>query len=252
MSKSIDNRLAAIEKKLGITQITRALIIQDKSGSMGNRVTETIEGYNEYIKGLKEDDSDELILTLVQFDHEYVVVEESTPIAKVEDLNTVRYSVRGSTALLDAVGKGLTDLRSEMNEGDRALVVIMTDGGENSSNIYSKAAINKLIDKCEKDGNYTFLFLGAGRDSWHGAELMGLSREKAVFYSGTPQAQSAAFKSMSASTSGYRRSSSLMSEDMGKSTSEAMASMGGEVELEENPPTPLWTPGEEEEADAEE
>lgn len=231
-SKSIEERLSRLEEKVGTKLTTRVLVIQDKSGSMGGHAKETIEGYNEYISSLADDDSDQLFLTLVQFDHEYVVVEEGTPIDKVEPLNDKRYKVRGATALLDAVGRGINDLRSEMNKGDRAFVVIMTDGYENSSTEYTKQKVHKLIDKCENEGNWTFTFLGAGRDSWSGGDLIGLRRNQAVYFGEGASEKEMAFRSLANTTGQYRGASAMSATATGAMTTDFMAKEGAEVEVE--------------------
>lgn len=232
-SKAIEDRLAALEAKVDTKQITRALVIQDKSSSMGGRVKQTIDGYNEYISSLKDDDSDELFLTLVQFDHEYSVVEDGTPIDKVEPLDHKRYQVRGSTAMLDAIGRGINGIKNDMDKGDRALVVIMTDGEENSSTEFDTKAINKLIDKCEKDGNWSFVFLGAGRDAWQGGQSIGLRRGQSVFYGEDGHSHETAYAGLSGMTSSLRSSNVTAMASTGASISNIMSEKGADVELED-------------------
>jgi hypothetical protein len=229
MSKSVEERLSALEDKVGTKLTTRVLIIQDKSSSMGSRVKETIDGYNEYISALADDDSDKLYLTLVQFDHEYEIVENGAPIDKVEPLDRERYQVRGSTAMLDAIGRGINELRNDMDKGDRAFVVIMTDGEENSSSEFSRKDINKLIDKCEEEGNWTFTFLGAGRDAWQGGEMIGLRRNQGAFYGSGAKEHGIAFDSLATTTSNYRSSNAMAAAATGTATSRLMAEEGAEV-----------------------
>lgn len=230
-NKTLEDRVKAIESKLN-KQTTRVLVIQDKSGSMGNRVSETIDGYNEYINGLKSDDSDDAYLTLVQFDNQYEVIEEGKPVADLIPLNNDTYSVRGATALLDAVGRGISDLKKEMHKGERALVVIMTDGGENASREYSKHAVNDLIASCEKDGNWTFIFLGAGQDAWSGGDLLGLRRNQAVFYGNDGHSHQSAYSSLGGMTKGFRRGAGMAVAASGTVTSDLMAQEGTSVVVE--------------------
>lgn len=231
-SKSIEERLAALESKVGTTLTTRILVIQDRSGSMQDRISQTISGYNEYVGDLAKDDSDEAFLTLVQFDDRYEVKEESTPVAKVSSLNTDTFVPRGMTALLDAVGKGVTEFKRTINKGDRAFVVIMTDGGENASREWSSHQVSDLIRKCEDEGNFTFTFLGAGQDSWSGGQLLGLRRNQASFYGAGGHDHQVAFASLGNMSRSYRGQSAMSVENTGATISNLMAEEGAEVELE--------------------
>lgn len=231
--KSLEDRIDAIEAKIGTKKTTRILVIQDRSGSMIDRIPETISGYNEYVNDLASDDSDTAYLTLVQFDDRYEVKEESTPIKSVKTLNTETFVPRGMTALLDAVGKGITEFKRTLKDGDRAFVVIMTDGGENSSREWSTTTVTDLIRGCEDAGNWTFTFLGAGQDSWGGAQRLGLNRNQAAFYGAGAHNHSVAFAGLTKTTRSYRGGQSAAMASTGATVSGLMAEDGAEVELEE-------------------
>lgn len=231
---TLEQRVSALEQKIGgdEDQVTRILVVQDRSGSMGSRVEETITGFNEYLEDLAGDDSDEAYLTLIQFNTTYTVVEESTPVDEVEPLTDKTYKPSGGTALLDAVGRGITDLQDELEDDERALVIIMTDGMENSSREYSADAVKKLIKRCECKGNWTFVFLGASQDSWTGGDLLGLRKNQTVFYGGDAHSHGLAFASLSGTTRGYRGGQSASLSDMGAATADNLAKEGGSVKKE--------------------
>lgn len=248
MSKNISKRLDAIEEHLGINtpKTTRILVIQDASYSMMSRRDSTIDGFNEYLADLQADKSDEAYLTLIQFDVHYNVVHEDLPVADVDTLNRDSYVLGGGTALLDAVGRGLTDLEKRMNSDDRALVVIMTDGEENSSNQYSQSKVKQMISRLEEKGNYTFIFMGAGTGAWTGGEMLGLRRNQAVWYGESAHEHGVAYAGLSGMTSGLRSSNNLASAAPGTATSQVMKNLGAEdVQLEDEESKPLWTPGQE-------
>lgn len=232
MNKTIEERLAAIEAKLGTTQTTRVLVIQDRSGSMEDRITETISGYNEYVKTLKDDDSDEAFLTLVQFDDRYEVKEDNTPVSKVEDLSESTYVPRGMTALLDAVGRGVTTLKDKLGKNERALVVIMTDGIENYSKEWTRTKVTELIRSCEDIGRWTFVFLGAGQDAWQGGDLLGLRRAQTVHYGEDAHSHGIAYASLGTMTSQLRGGVAPAMANSGTVASLDMAEKGGTVNLE--------------------
>lgn len=237
--KSIDERLAYVEDALrvGDTLTTRVLVIQDRSGSMGSRIPQTISGYNEYIGDLANDNSDEAFLTLVQFDDRYEVKEESTPVAKVNPLDEETFVPRGMTALLDAVGRGITEFKRTLGKDDRAFVVIMTDGGENNSREWTSHQVSDLIRECEDTGHFTFIFLGAGQDSWSGGQLLGLRRNQAAFYGAGAHNHAKAFSSLTSTTRRYRGSGEMAMAAPGATVSSLMANEGAEVELETNSTT---------------
>lgn len=231
--KSVEDRIAALEAKINGKLTTRILVIQDRSGSMLNRIKETIDGYNEYVGSLATDDSDNAYLTLVQFDDHYEIKEKATPVSQVEKLNESTFVPRGWTGLLDAVGRGITEFKKTLNEGDRAFVVIMTDGGENSSKEFTRGSVSTLIKQCEDEGNWTFTFMGAGRDAWGGAQQLGLRREQAAFYGEGKHDHAVAFAGITATTQQYRRGMHTNMANTGATVSNLMAEEGAEVELED-------------------
>jgi hypothetical protein len=143
------------------------IFILDRSGSMDSCRDDTIGGFNSLVNDQKPLGG---TMTLVQFDHEYLVSYDSVLIDKVDHLTTETFQPRGSTALLDAIGKTLKLY------GDKpvATVVILTDGQENASKEYTKAHIKDLIDQKTKDG-WTFMYVGANQDAFAEAGSMGIS-----------------------------------------------------------------------------
>jgi uncharacterized protein YegL len=242
----LESSVEKLKARLEGTRTTRILVVQDKSGSMGDRRKETISGFNEYLEGLQEDKSDKAYLTLIQFDTSSKTVYEAMPVDKVEPLSNRTYVPMGGTALLDAVGQGLTSLERQMNEGDRALVVIMTDGEENSSWNWSRSKVQSKISELEEEDRYTFVFMGAGKNAWTGGDMLGLRRQQSVFYGESAHTHSLAYAGLSGMTSGLRGGTQMKNEASGTVTSAAIADLGGEVEQE---PTPLWTPGSEDKQD---
>jgi hypothetical protein len=85
-----------------------------------------------------------------------------------------RYSLqpRGGTALLDAVGRAITETGERLKatpEADRpGLVVfaVVTDGLENSSHEFTKDAVKALILHQQDVYHWKFIFLGANQDAF--------------------------------------------------------------------------------------
>ena len=145
--------------------------VVDQSGSMAGLENQTIEGFNTQlntIKKLKEEfPQNEYIVSVTYFEDE---VFDVIRFGKVEDiplLSRENYNPGSSTSLLDAIGHAICSIDekygNEINE-DKATVVlvILTDGYENSSRKYSYNQIAKDIDRLNETNKWIFTFLGAG------------------------------------------------------------------------------------------
>ena len=145
--------------------------VVDQSGSMAGLENQTIEGFNTQLKTIKklkeEFPQNEYIVSVTYFEDE---VFDVIRFGKVEDiplLNRENYNPGSSTSLLDAIGHAICSIDekygNEINE-DKATVVlvILTDGYENSSRKYSYNQIAKDIDRLNETNKWIFTFLGAG------------------------------------------------------------------------------------------
>ena len=98
------------------------------------------------------------------------------------------YFARGSTALLDAVGKTINTVSARQKNAvesavpAKTVVVIMTDGMENSSHEYSLADVKKLIELQQKEYGWEFLFMGANIDAVKAAGGIGIAANRAANY----------------------------------------------------------------------
>jgi uncharacterized protein YegL len=168
------------KKNDGVTR-TIISVIQDKSGSMSSRVDATISGYNEYIQTLKKEAEGEVLLTLTQFDTRFDIVYNAKPLKEVSNLHRGTYIIGGMTALYDAVGKTVKDIEKAKRKDDKVLVVIMTDGGENSSREWNHQKILDLLKDKRKDG-WEFIFLGAGEEAWNTGQSLGFDSTTSINY----------------------------------------------------------------------
>lgn len=143
------------------------VFILDRSGSMESCWDDTIGGFNAFVNEQKADGG---TLSLIQFDHEYLECYHAKPIDDVEPLTRETFKPRGSTALLDAIGKTIKNFKSNTIP----TVIILTDGQENSSYQYTKPHIKDLIEERTKDG-WTFVYLGANQDAFAEAGALGIA-----------------------------------------------------------------------------
>jgi hypothetical protein len=160
-------------------------VILDESGSMESCRQQTINGYNEYLNGLKKDGNPYLI-SLSKFDSNPGDVTcriqyTNQPIDKAPQLTMETFVPRGGTPLYDAIGKTVTELAPTVN-GRPVVVIIMTDGGENSSNEFDNAKVKALIKAKEAEGNWTFVYLGANQDAWAVGASFGMAAGNTMSY----------------------------------------------------------------------
>jgi hypothetical protein len=155
--------------------------IQDRSGSMSTVWSETLNGYRQFVKGLKEgkDDGVDYLFTLTCFDTVIDTPIKEKPIGEVTGEELDKFPPRGSTALYDAVGRTLNETKFQ---ADKYICVIVTDGQENSSREWSKDALHTAIDDKIKMGNWTFTYLGTQPETWDDATSIGVGVGSTVTY----------------------------------------------------------------------
>jgi len=202
-------------------------VIIDGSGSM-NRITDaTLEGYDSFISRQREEEG-KVLVSLIIFDsemkmnrrgswsdtkHELRLRRPYTALAleDVPELTRNDYKAEGGTPLRDAIGNGisLTDdihQRIPKKENPDTLVVIITDGGENTSQDYGSGLIKEMI-KAREDKGWTFIYMGANQDSWAETQDLGFSRGNVMNYA-AHDIKEGAFAKVAASTATYRAMSS--------------------------------------------
>ena len=167
------------------------IFLLDRSGSMETCRTDTIGGFNAFVADQKTLGGK---LTLVQFDHEINNVFENVPLGEVNPLTSDTFQPRGSTALMDAIGRTIKTHWSKKG----VVFIIQTDGEENSSHAYTKAHIKDLIEQKTKDG-WTFMYLGANQDAFAEAGSMGIAPAATLHYDVTRTPE--AFRQLSATVS---------------------------------------------------
>jgi len=159
---------------------TKIVFIADRSGSMFSMKDDAIGGFNSFIDEQKRVEG-QADFTLVLFDDQYEVAYQSKDIEDVENLNEETFVPRGSTALLDAIGKTIALVTEEINatdeeqKPDQVIFCILTDGEENASREYKKDKIKELIEQKQNDEDWVFLFLAANVDAFAEAGSMGLN-----------------------------------------------------------------------------
>ncbi len=166
---------------------TELVFILDRSGSMSGLESDTIGGYNSMLKNQKAEKGVAFVTTVL-FDDEYTLVHDGVSIDQIKPLSKKEYYVRGTTALLDAVGKTVNNLihriknTKKVDQADKVMFVIITDGMENSSKDYSYQKVKSLIDYQKENYGWEFVFLGANIDAIKTAASFGIDQDRAVSY----------------------------------------------------------------------
>ena len=169
------------------SDLTELVFILDRSGSMAGLESDTIGGYNALLAKQKKD-AGEAVVTTVLFDDNYELLHDRINVRGVAPITEQEYFVRGSTALLDAIGKTISKIgnaqkqTSEDLRAGKVIFVITTDGMENASCEYSSARVKQLIEKQKAKYGWEFIFLGANIDAIATAERFGIDASRAANY----------------------------------------------------------------------
>lgn len=190
------------KSKNGFVGVTHIMFVLDESGSMHTVWDEAIGGYNAWLEGVQKE-AVNTRLTLMKFDTEYRPLETDMPIAKAKPLDKTRYEPRGMTALYDAIGHCVEEITQSVAKDDRALVVILTDGHENSSREFNRQSIQSLIERLERKGNWTFTYLSASLSAFDDAAAIGIMQGNTGQFVATPQGTTDAMTRMAQSTINY-------------------------------------------------
>jgi uncharacterized protein YegL len=163
--------------------LTEIIFLLDRSGSMSGLESDTIGGFNSFIERQCQLEGDTL-LTAVLFDDQYEVLWNGKDATEVK-LTSKEYYVRGTTALLDAVGKTILDVGHRLSTTDekqrpgQVIFVITTDGMENASSEFTYKKVKELIKHQQEKYSWEFIFMGANIDATEEAESLGISKENA-------------------------------------------------------------------------
>ena len=194
--------------------LTELVFILDRSGSMSGLEKDTIGGFNSMLKKQKDEEG-EAIVTTVLFDNKYELLHDRINIKGISPITDKEYFVRGTTALLDAVGRTIEKIENaqkhtlEEERASKVLFVITTDGMENSSKRYSYEKIRRMIKDKKKEFGWEFIFLGANIDAVSAAESIGISRDRATNYNSDSKGTKLNYEVISKTISSLRENASI-------------------------------------------
>lgn len=161
------------------TKSTEIICILDASGSMEANTLSTISGFNEFLQSQKAKVTEYNVnsyLTLITFNDTKKVLFNRMDIKEVPELNAFEYKAQGCTALYDTLGDVLSkckDFHKENYNGSNVIVMVMTDGMENTSKNWTKDSVKNIIESCKEVG-WKFIFMGTNFDSFEAGNQIGL------------------------------------------------------------------------------
>jgi hypothetical protein len=182
----------------------------DRSGSMSPMVDDVVGGFNEFVENQKQETSD-CTMTLVQFDSQdpYEIIHNGIQIGMVPELTRQQYQPRGGTPLLDALGTLISRVDQrlvDLGTCEDQIVVVFTDGYENSSTTWNRSTLFQAIESRRAAG-WTFVYLGANQDSYDEAGRLGFEHTNTQNFRGDGLGTRSAMRSVDRAVSEYRRSS---------------------------------------------
>lgn len=233
---------------------TMICFVLDRSGSMSGRESDVVGGVNNFIEKqqqLREPAS----IALVRFDTG--MTERFRPMQDLKAMMPIirdDFVPRGGTPLLDAVGDTLLalDLDWAAERPDRAIMVIVTDGVENSSRRYSKPQIKRMIEARQESGKWAFIYLGADVDAFGEASALGIYTSNAANWAKTAEGTRSTYGAVGQTVSAMRaEGSSTVASNLGGNikadgTVEKWGGNGGAAQAKGTEawttPAPTWTP----------
>ena len=166
---------------------TELVFILDRSGSMAGLESDTIGGFNAMIEKQKKTDG-KCFVSTVLFDNVSEVLHDRVQLGDIKPMTDDDYTVRGCTALLDAIGgaiKHIGNIHKYARKEDvpeHTMFVITTDGMENASHRFNAPQIKKMIEDQKVKYGWEFIFLGANIDAVETARNFGIDEKNAVNY----------------------------------------------------------------------
>ena len=194
--------------------ITELVFILDRSGSMAGLESDTIGGFNAMIEKQKKEDG-ECFVSTVLFDNVSEVLHDRVKLGDIKPMTDKEYTVRGCTALIDALGGAIRHIgnihkyaRTE-DVPERTMFVITTDGMENASHRFSADEVRRMIERQKTKYGWEFLFIGANIDAVETAKRYGIDEDRAVNYNADSTGTGIVYEAVACAVSNVRKRKKL-------------------------------------------
>lgn len=204
--------------------LTELVFILDRSGSMSGLESDTIGGFNAMIAKQKKEDGEAYVSTVL-FDNVSEVLHDRINLKDIPKMTAKDYTVRGCTALIDAIGGAIKHIRNihkyacPEDVPAHTMFIITTDGQENASHLFGSDEVKKMIEHQKEKYGWEFLFIGANIDAVETAARFGINRNRAVNYNADSKGTQVLYETLSAPISAMRADAAI-SDDWGQSIEE--------------------------------
>ena len=182
--------------------ITELVLILDRSGSMHGLESDTIGGFNSLIDKQKTADG-KCYVSTVLFDNECKVIHDRVKLENVKPMTDDNYTVRGCTALYDAIGGAIHHIGNVHKYArpedvpENTMFVITTDGMENASHFYNNKQVKDMIERQKEKYGWEFIFVAANIDAVETARNFGIDENRAVNYHADPKGTACLYDNVS-------------------------------------------------------
>lgn len=196
--------------------VTELVFILDRSGSMAGLESDTIGGFNALIEKQKKQEGVCYVSTVL-FDSESEVLHDRVRLEDVRPMTDRDYSVRGCTALIDAIGGAIRhvgNIHKYARPEDvpaHTMFVITTDGMENASRRYSADQVRQMVERQKEKYGWEFLFIGANIDAVETARHFGIGADRAVDYHADSRGTEVLYETVSETVGMMRENRSIPS-----------------------------------------
>ena len=181
--------------------ITELVFILDRSGSMAGLESDTIGGFNAMIEKQKKQNG-ECYISTVLFDNVSEVLHDRVKLSEIKPMTDRDYTVRGCTALIDAIGGAIHHIGNVHKYArpedvpENTMFIITTDGMENASRRYTSDRVKAMIERQKEKYGWEFLFIGANIDAVETAARYGIGADRAVNYNVDEEGTSIVYESV--------------------------------------------------------
>ena len=188
-----------MERKSNLTEL---VFILDRSGSMAGLESDTIGGFNSMIEKQRKEEGECYVSTIL-FGNFSEVLHDRVKLSEIKPMTDREYTVRGCTALIDALGGAIHHIgnihRYARPEDVPAhtMFIITTDGMENASRKYKSERVKQMIKRQKERYGWEFLFIGANIDAVETAAKYGIDRDRAVNYNADRKGTNVVYESVS-------------------------------------------------------